>query len=164
MLSGEVIPPGTSTSILKFTSTSSFMNTVQTSTSHAISVPIEDQFHAPQILQDELISAVRARLPQLLDGGRKPDYYRLCWDAISPHQQPLITRHPDPRLDKLYLAMGGSFHFYKFLPSLGNYVVNVLDQVGNGVELDRAWSWKAANASEAGVHHSLLPTRELRPT
>ncbi|KAL4738577.1 FAD dependent oxidoreductase [Aspergillus similis] len=158
---GEVIPP-TSSGILKFTSTTSFKNTVRTATGHEISVPIEDQSNAPRGLQEDLIAAVRARLPQLLDNGRRPDYYRLCWDAISASQHPLITRHPDPRLANLYLAVGGSFHFYKFLPNIGKYVVNVLEGVGNGPEKDTAWSWKSVEETGSGVHESLVPRREFR--
>ncbi|KAL4995826.1 FAD dependent oxidoreductase [Aspergillus recurvatus] len=158
---GEVIPP-TSSGILKFTSTTSFNNTVRTATGHEISVPIEDQTSAPRGLQEDSIAAVHARLPQLLDNGRKPGYYRLCWDAISASQHPLITRHPDPRLANLYFAVGGSFHFYKFLPIIGKYVVNVLMGVGNGPAKDKAWSWKSVEEIERGVHESLVPKREFK--
>ncbi|KAL5047721.1 hypothetical protein BDW71DRAFT_213877 [Aspergillus fruticulosus] len=158
---GEVIPP-TSSGILKFTSTTSFKNTVRTATGHEISIPIEDQSSAPRGLQEDLIAAVRARLPQLLDNDRKPDYYRLCWDAISASQHPLITRHPDPRLSNLYFAVGGSFHFYKFLPTIGKYVINVLKGVGNGPAKDKVWSWKSVEETGRGVHESLVPRREFR--
>ncbi|KAL4753521.1 hypothetical protein BDW72DRAFT_210040 [Aspergillus terricola var. indicus] len=158
---GEVIPP-TSSGVLKFTSTTSFRNTVRTTTGHEISVPIEDQSYAPRGLQEDLIAAVRARLPQLLDNDRRPDYYRLCWDAISASQHPLITRHPDPRLTSLYFAVGGSFHFYKFLPIIGKYVVNIMEGVGNGPEKDTAWSWKSVGETGGGVHESLVPRREFR--
>ncbi|KAL3477233.1 FAD dependent oxidoreductase [Aspergillus californicus] len=160
---GEVIPP-TSTGILKFTSTISVKNTVQTATGHEISVPAEDQSYAPQGLQEDMLASVRARLPQFLDDGRKPDSYRLCWDSISANQHPVIARHPDHRLDNLYLAVGGSFHFYKFLPTVGKYVANVLDGVGNGTEKDEMWSWKkeSTGTSERGVHASLVPKREFK--
>ncbi|KAL4883990.1 FAD dependent oxidoreductase [Aspergillus karnatakaensis] len=158
---GEVIPP-TSSGILKFTSTTSFKNTIRTASGHDISVPVEDQFYAPPGLKDDALSAVRARLPQLLDNGRKPDFYRLCWDSISASQHPLITQHPDPRLGNLYLAVGGSFHFYKFLPIIGKYVVNVLDGVGNGPVKDKAWGWKSAEENERGVHASLIPKHEFK--
>ncbi|KAL5339764.1 FAD dependent oxidoreductase [Aspergillus crustosus] len=156
---GEVIPP-TSTGILKFTSTTSFKNSVRTASGHEISAPIEDQSYAPKGLQEDALSAVRARLPQLLDNGRKPDDYRLCWDSISASQHPLITQHPDPRLANLYFAVGGSFHFYKFLPIIGKYVANVLHGAGNGREMDKAWGWKLAEENERGVHASLIPRFE----
>ncbi|KAL2871394.1 NAD(P)/FAD-dependent oxidoreductase [Aspergillus lucknowensis] len=153
---GEVIPP-TSAGVLKFTSTFSFRNPIVTPTGHEISVPVDDQAEAPRGLQEDLISAVRARLPRLLDHERKPDYYRLCWDAISPDQHPLIDQHPDSRLKNLYFAVGGSFHSYKFLPTIGKYVACVLEGVKNGPGGDWPWSWKSTGASSRGVHHSLVP-------
>ncbi|KAL4763607.1 NAD(P)/FAD-dependent oxidoreductase [Aspergillus foveolatus] len=120
----QVIPP-TSSGVLKFTSTTSFKNAARTATGHEISVPIVDQSHNPRGLQEDLIAAVRGRLPQLLDNDRRPDYYRLCWDAISASQHLLITGHSDPRLANLYFA---------------KYVANVLEGVGNGPAKDTAWS------------------------
>ncbi|KAL4967416.1 NAD(P)/FAD-dependent oxidoreductase [Aspergillus stella-maris] len=158
---GEVIPP-TESGILKFTSSTSFKNTTTTPSGQNISIPVPDQTITPQGLQKDLISAVRSRLPQLLDANRKPDFYRLCWDSISSSQHPLITRHPDTQLNNLYFAVGGSFHFYKFLPTIGKYVVNVLGGVSNGDVKDKAWGWKPAVDNERGVHASLIPKHEFR--
>ncbi|KAF7591199.1 hypothetical protein BBP40_001858 [Aspergillus hancockii] len=155
---GEVIPP-TDTGILKFTFATSFKNTIRTASGHGISVPVQNQTDAPSGLQEDSINLIRPRLPQILDDDRLPDYYRLCWDSITPDQQPLIARHPDVRLSNLYLAVGGSFHCYKFLPTIGKYVANVLNGNGNGSEKDRAWGWKSIHSSDRGVHEKLLPTR-----
>ncbi|RAL13307.1 NAD(P)/FAD-dependent oxidoreductase [Aspergillus homomorphus CBS 101889] len=159
---GEVIPP-TADGILKFTTASSFTNTIQTASGHEISVPVQDQLTVPQKLQERHLNEIRPRLPELLnEGRRRPEWYRLCWDAISPSQHPLITRHPDPRLANLYLAVGGSFHSYKFLPTIGRYVVNVLQGVSNGPEKDEAWAWKTIQPDEKGVHEKLIPSTEFR--
>ncbi|PYH48127.1 NAD(P)/FAD-dependent oxidoreductase [Aspergillus saccharolyticus JOP 1030-1] len=159
---GEVIPP-TADGILKFTSASSFTNTIRTASGHEISVPVADQLQVPQKLQEAHMREIRPRLPELLEHGRRqPEWYRLCWDAISPSQHPLITPHPDPRLANLYLAVGGSFHSYKFLPTIGRYVVNVLQGVSNGPEKDAAWAWKTIQPAEKGVHEKLIPTTEFR--
>ncbi|KAL3456085.1 FAD dependent oxidoreductase [Aspergillus heterothallicus] len=159
---GEVIPP-TSQGILKFTSTTSFKNTIRTASGQGISVPVVNQVNAPRGLQEDSLAAVRARLPQLLDHGRrKPDYYRLCWDAISANQHPLIDRHVDPRLSNLYFAVGGSFHFFKFLPTIGKYVANVLEGTKNGLDRDTAWAWKSTSAGTRGVHESLIPKKEYK--
>ena len=159
---GEVIPP-TASGIFKFTSATSFKNTVVTPSEHSISVPPEgSQLSVPTTLQDELIDQVRARIPQMLDNGRQVDYFRLCWDSISPNQQPLITRHPDATLRNLYFAVGGSFHCWKFLPVIGRYIANVLEGVSNGEEKDQAWSWKTGSREERGVHEKVMPRRELK--
>ncbi|OJJ97516.1 hypothetical protein ASPACDRAFT_123452 [Aspergillus aculeatus ATCC 16872] len=159
---GEVIPP-TADGILKFTTASSFTNTIRTASGHEISVPVSDQLTVPEKMQEAHLKEIRPRLPEFLDRGRRqPEWYRLCWDAISPSQHPLITRHPDSRLANLYLAVGGSFHSYKFLPTIGRYVVNVLQGVSNGPEKDEAWAWKTIQPSEKGVHEKLIPTTEYR--
>ncbi|KAF5862942.1 hypothetical protein ETB97_010983 [Aspergillus alliaceus] len=155
---GEVIPP-TDAGILKFTFATSVKNIIQTASGHEISVPVLDQTNAPPGLQEDSINLIKPRLPQVLDGGRKPDSYRMCWDSITPDQQPLIARHPDSRLSNLYFAVGGSFHCYKFLPTIGQYVANVLDGVSNGPEKDQAWRWKPIHDSSGGIHEKLVPTR-----
>ncbi|KAA8643337.1 hypothetical protein EYZ11_000916 [Aspergillus tanneri] len=158
---GEVIPP-TASGVLKFTFTTSFKNTMETPSGHSISVPsVQDQMDVPEKLQEDSIMGIRARLPQILENNRRPDYYRLCWDAISSDQHPRITQHPDHRLANLYLAVGGSFHCYKFLPTIGKYVTNVLRGVGNG-QKDEAWRWRKSRCHERGVHETLVPKKELR--
>ncbi|KAK5277296.1 hypothetical protein LTR40_010557, partial [Exophiala xenobiotica] len=106
------------------------------------------------------IEVIRQRVPEILGNGRTPDDWRLCWDAVSPDQNQLITQHPDPRLSNLYFATAGSFHSWKFLPNIGRYVVNVLDGKSNGVEKDEAWAWKTTWEGR-GAHEKVLPKREL---
>ncbi|KAJ5123106.1 hypothetical protein N7448_009203 [Penicillium atrosanguineum] len=156
---GEVIPP-TDAGLLKFTTTQSFKNT-----SHGYSVPpasdypLTTQRVVPEKLQKECIDSIRSRLPRLFTSDRQVDYFRLCWDAITPDQHPLITQHPDPRLPNLYLAIGGSFHCWKFLPTIGRYVASMLDGGSNRGDRDDAWAWKKSR--EGGVHDSLTPSKEL---
>ncbi|KAJ5094756.1 hypothetical protein N7456_010617 [Penicillium angulare] len=158
---GETFPP-TASGLLKFTNTASFKNSVQTSGGHTISVPPPtDQRAVPEKLRQESIESIRGRLPQLFEDGRQVDSYRLCWDAITPEQHPLITRHPHPKLSNLYLAVGGSFHCWKFLPIIGRYVANAVCGVSNGPDRDSAWKWKEGEQG-SGVHQSLIPDRELR--
>ncbi|KAE8379325.1 FAD dependent oxidoreductase [Aspergillus bertholletiae] len=158
---GEVLPP-TDSGVLKFTFATSFKNITRTASGHEISVPVPDQEKAPLGLQKDSINFIKPRLPQVLDDDRKPDYYRLCWDSISPDQQPLITQHPNPSVSNLYFAIGGSFHCYKFLPIIGKYVANVINGVSNGLQKDQAWAWKSAHKSNRGVHETLVPTRLFR--
>lgn len=163
--------PPTDSGVLKFTNSLSFTNTKEVSPSRRISVPpapdhedIPDMGQTqeaivPQLLREECLDSIRPRLPQIFD-GRKIDYFRICWDAITPAQHPLITQHPHRELSNLYLAVGGSFHCWKFLPIIGQYVVNVLDGVSNGGEHDEAWAWKKGREGQ-GVHDKLVPRKEL---
>lgn len=146
---------------MKFTNTSSFKNTLQTKSGHSISVPpTGDQKNVPESLQRELVDSIKGRLPQLFDNNRQVDYFRLCWDAITPQQHPLITQHPHFKLSNLYLAVGGSFHCWKFLPIIGRYVANVVHGSGNGSDRDKVWGWKEGQQGR-GVHSSLIPDREF---
>ncbi|KAI1617824.1 FAD dependent oxidoreductase [Exophiala viscosa] len=157
---GEVMPPNYER-LFKFTNANTFLNTKpHPITGQDISVPAPDQKSVPRALQHESTEIIRQRVPEILDNGRVPDDWRLCWDAVSPDQNQLITRHPDPRLSNLYFATAGSFHSWKFLPNIGRYVVNVLNGKSNGQEKDKAWAWKRT-WSERGAHEKVLPRAQL---
>ncbi|KAI4647189.1 uncharacterized protein J4E79_010340 [Alternaria viburni] len=87
----------------------------------------------------------------------KFDEYRVCWDAVTPSQDFIITPHPHSQ--NLYLATGGSFHGWKFMPTIGRYVVEMLDGTLDPA-LAKRWAWDREN--EGGAHAHLLPTIELR--
>ena len=147
--------------MFKFTNANTFKNTVTHPCGKEVSVPPKTpQDLVPQALKDESISIIRDRIPQILEYGRLPDYWRLCWDAVSPDQNQLICQHPDARLSNLYLATAGSFHSWKFLPTIGKYVVNVLNGESNGKSKDDAWKWKT-EWNSLGAHEKVLPRGEL---
>jgi len=137
-----------------------------THSKHKISVPPPiSQDIVSQALKSETIDIIERIMPQIQKGGRNVAYWRLCWDSVTPTQYQLITRHPDKRLNNLYLAVGGSFHSWKFLPTIGKYVSNVLSGESNGNEMDQNWAWKDARWSSGGTrgaHEKSLPKRELR--
>ncbi|KAI9871377.1 MAG: hypothetical protein M1823_008466, partial [Watsoniomyces obsoletus] len=123
---GEVIPPSKD-GLFKFTNANTFWNTEQHPSGRRVSVPALDQHVIPAGLRAESIELIRQRIPKILSAGRTPDDWRLCWDAISPDQNQLIAQHPDSRLSTLFFATAGSFHSWKFLPTIGKYVVKVLN-------------------------------------
>ncbi|KAL2428926.1 L-pipecolate oxidase [Exophiala dermatitidis] len=158
---GEVIPPNKDR-LLKFTNANTFLNSQpHPQTGGLVSVPSSEQKTVPEALKRQSIDIIRQRIPQILADGRLPDDWRICWDAISPDQNQLIARHPDPRLSNLYFATAGSFHSWKFLPNIGKYVANVLAGISNGPEKDEAWAWKKEWAGR-GAHEKVLPKGELR--
>ncbi|KAF1851071.1 FAD dependent oxidoreductase [Cucurbitaria berberidis CBS 394.84] len=158
---GEVLPPAASTRLLKFTNARSFTSTSTTISGHKLSAPpTRPQTTVSRTLMQETLE--RMALKTMPDfASRTPDYWRLCWDAITPSQDQLITKHPHPRLSNLYLAVGGSFHSWKFLPTIGKYVVNVLQGVSNGEEKDKRWEWKTGPFEGRGAHEKVVPKREL---
>jgi sarcosine oxidase / L-pipecolate oxidase len=157
---GEMMPPNRERKF-KFTNANTFTNYQTLSSGHKISIPSsKDQSYAPEKLKEQSIEIIKARLPQILGNDRVPDEWRLCWDVISPDQNLLITRHPNPKLSNLYFATAGSFHSWKFLPIIGKYVVNVLKGESNGEEKDQAWKWKTS-WSVRGAHEKTLPKGDL---
>jgi sarcosine oxidase/L-pipecolate oxidase len=67
---------------------------------------------------------------------------RICWYADTPTGDFLVTYHP--AYSNLFLATGGSGHAYKFLPVIGDRIVEVLlgeDRDELGAELRQKWAW-----------------------
>lgn len=72
-----------------------------------------------------------------------------------PAQDFIIS--PVPERQGLYIAAGGSFHGWKFLPNIGSYVVKMIEGT-----LDNPWSelWRVGGTpSEDLIHRDLIPKR-----
>ncbi|KAI9711544.1 MAG: hypothetical protein M1820_002108 [Bogoriella megaspora] len=164
-MEGEVLPPPGRNRLLKYTNANSFSNHFPTPLGHVISAPpARDQHIVPERLRKETMDIIGNRAMPRYSAGKEPDYWRLCWDAVTPTQDHLISRHPDSRLRNLYFAIGGSFHSYKFLPNIGGYVTKVLNGESNGSEKDKAWMWKTGSDGKIGrgAHEKVVPRRELK--
>jgi sarcosine oxidase / L-pipecolate oxidase len=158
---GEMMPPNRD-GIFKFTNANTFTNYETLPSGRKMSIPSSrDQSYVPEKLKEQSMMIIKARLPQILENGRVPDEWRLCWDVISPDQNQLITQHPDPRLSNLYFATAGSFHSWKFLPIIGKYVVKVLSGESNRETKDKAWKWKTS-WTDRGAHEKTLPRADLK--
>lgn len=159
---GEVIPPPSGNKLLKYTNSNTFTRMVQTKSGRRISMPADQDQHivSSRLKHESEISMSSKVMPTFTD-GKKADYWRLCWDAYTPTQDWLLSRHPDNRLSNLYFAIGGSFHSYKFLPTAGKYMVNVLSGQSNGLDKDDAWKWKTDIAGRRGAHEKTKPKRDL---
>ena len=67
---------------------------------------------------------------------------RICWYCDTPTSDFLIDYHP--KYKGLFLATGGSGHGYKFLPTLGERIVDIMvgkerDELGS--EFRKMWKW-----------------------
>jgi sarcosine oxidase / L-pipecolate oxidase len=78
-------------------------------------------------------------------------------DAITPSQDFIVCPHP--YCENLFIATGGSFHAWKFLPILGNYVVEMLEGKLDA-DLAKRWAWN--RDAEGSAHKGLMPHREMR--
>ncbi|KAM0715706.1 hypothetical protein Q7P37_009206 [Cladosporium fusiforme] len=143
---GEVIPPSNEQRLLKYNLSGLMIaNTITTDSGQTISIPTtpeRSQYDLPDMIKKEMEKTLTSKLLPEYVRDKKPDYYRICWDACTPTEDLLMCRHPYQKLGNLYVAVGGSFSGYKFLPNAGKYMLNILDDKSNGPEKDRAFGWK----------------------
>ncbi|KAE8352895.1 FAD dependent oxidoreductase [Aspergillus coremiiformis] len=111
-------------------------------TTMEVSLP-ENGVPVPLEGEDALRSALRQLLPSL--GDRPFVETRVCWYTDTPEGHFIITYHPDH--PNLFLATGGSGHGYKFLPVLGDKIVDALEGRLEP-ELQDLWQWPAAVEGE----------------
>ncbi|KAJ5948266.1 hypothetical protein N7466_001281, partial [Penicillium verhagenii] len=64
---------------------------------------------------------------------------RICWDGDMPDYHFLITPHPIHK--NLEIATGGSAHGFKFLPVLGQYIVEMMEGTLDP-EIAKKWKWR----------------------
>ncbi|ESZ92479.1 hypothetical protein SBOR_7142 [Sclerotinia borealis F-4128] len=157
---GAVLPP-TSNGILKFCADISLKNTaLHECSGHMISAPPNEadqaQHNVPKILREECYRVMKGIYGKMVEEFEF-DSFRMCWDGITPNQDFIISAHP--RCQSLYIATGGSFHAWKFLPIIGDYVVKMLD---NELDADFAKRWAWDRDQKGSVHEQFIPKRELR--
>ena len=148
----DIIPPYYHQPRLKINDLKTeFTNTVTTPSGRRITAPSrKSQMEAPTKLIQESKKVIMSSMPEWTR-NRHPDRWRICYDAVTPTEDWVLSQHPDDRLKNLYVAVGGSFHSYKFMPNAGKYLLNVINGRSNGEEKDRAWKWKTeAELNERG--------------
>lgn len=98
----------------------------------------------PASFQAEAAAALHTLLPDL--PARPFSHTRICWYADTPTGEFLITYCDKPRssgglgLKGVFLATGGSGHGFKFLPVLGEKIVDVME--GKDEIWGNKWAWK----------------------
>ncbi|KAI9873562.1 MAG: hypothetical protein M1830_010854, partial [Pleopsidium flavum] len=81
--------------------------------------------------------ALQTMLPHL--ASRAFVKTRICWYTDTASGDFIITYHPN--YEGLFLATGGSGHAFKFLPVIGERVVDAIAGELDG-ELEGLWRWK----------------------
>lgn len=115
---GEVIPPSKDNKLVKVSNTKgTFTNTITTKSGQKISKPrsgsAENQREVPKSLKDEMSELMTANVMTKILNEKEPEYWRVCWDALTLTEDWLMCKHPHSKLQNLFLAVGGSFHSYK---------------------------------------------------
>ncbi|OBS20828.1 hypothetical protein FPOA_07169 [Fusarium poae] len=91
----------------------------------------------PQELEVEIRQFVKDMMPELAD--RPFVHTRMCWDGMATDLNFRIC--PYPETENLIIATAGSNHGFKFLPIIGSYVADLLEnRLDPG--LRDLWSWK----------------------
>ncbi|KAG5786006.1 hypothetical protein H9Q73_000306 [Fusarium xylarioides] len=110
----------------------------------------------PKELEVEIRKFVREMIPELAD--RPFVHTRQCWDGMASDLNFRICPYPDTK--NLYIATAGSNHGFKFLPIIGKYVVDLLeDSLDSG--LKNLWSWKFGKKPDDFQDPHPFPRRDL---
>ncbi|KAL2259584.1 hypothetical protein VTK26DRAFT_6699 [Humicola hyalothermophila] len=119
-------------------------------TSVSVSVPLttatDPSLQIPASAAADLRSALLSMIPWPSLTGRPFSRTRLCWYSDTPTADFLIDYHPHWR--GLFVATGDSGHAFKFLPVIGDKIVDVI--TGSVPEAFRGkWEWKVKDPAAA---------------
>ncbi|KAK2750965.1 hypothetical protein FQN57_000040 [Myotisia sp. PD_48] len=112
---------------------------------------------APIPLEGEV--ACRNALKEMLPAfGERPfAQTRICWYTDTPTGDFIISRHPE--YNGLFIATGGSGHGFKFLPVIGDKIVDAIEGKLDP-ELGRQWAWPEQQLAEDGVNPAIVWTED----
>ncbi|KIY44628.1 nucleotide-binding domain-containing protein [Fistulina hepatica ATCC 64428] len=96
-----------------------------------------NETRVPVIAFEAIKTTVKQVFPDLAEAGRIIGT-RLCWYCDSLDNNFLIDYVPDYD-ESLFVVSGGSGHMFKFLPNLGEKVIDAL--LGKGTEYTKLWKW-----------------------
>ena len=174
---GESLPPNHKGQ-LKFNSEQSFTRMKDHPYyDQKISVPLLKEEYSswgpgekiPKDLRNEVDTVAR----NTYGDGIQMSSYRICWydlpapdldyqqlmisrESFTPNQDFVISNHP--HCENLYIAAGGSFHAFKFLPIIGRYVVMMMDGTLEDAYRTR-WAWDRKNEGAACEKYD--PARDI---
>lgn len=104
----------------------------------------------PQQAHKVVTKFLEEYLPELVNSGIHISETRLCWYTDSFDNHYVIDRVP--LYQGLMCATGGSGHAFKFLPNIGNWVVDVIEGVGLDRPAIKAWKWRSSQGGEEPVN------------
>lgn len=115
-------------------------------TSRTVSLPSPHFSPIPPEAERECRTFLAAVVPWLAD--RPFAGTRLCWYTDTPEGNFVVDYHPN--IGSLFCATGGSGHAFKFLPVLGDKVVEALEgRLESG--LRGCWTWPERNEGFSGT-------------
>ncbi|KAF2213311.1 hypothetical protein CERZMDRAFT_111617 [Cercospora zeae-maydis SCOH1-5] len=122
--------------------------TRRSSVGEQISYPKTDTDRIPAEAMRVIREFARENLPDLLDLDLSN--IRLCWYTDSVDNSFLIDHVPN--VEGLVVASGGSGHGFKFLPVLGEHIVDVVEK--RRTEYTELFKWRDVPSGNRNVHES----------
>lgn len=98
-------------------------------------------------------------LPELLEEGHEVAFTRVCWYTDTYDNHFVVDRVPNR--PGLMVATGGSGHAFKYLPNIGNWVVDVIEQKDVDRPSIKAWRWRK-QGTEKPVNELMLGKQSPR--
>jgi sarcosine oxidase/L-pipecolate oxidase len=89
-------------------------------------------------------------LPELAEEGIDIELTRLCWYTDSFDNHYVIDYLPGQ--ESVLVATGGSGHAFKYLPNIGNWIVDIMEEVGLDRQLVRNWRWRKVQPGQQAVN------------
>ncbi|KAI5920123.1 putative sarcosine oxidase [Camillea tinctor] len=99
-------------------------------------------------------------LPELAEEGIGISHTRICWytDSFDNH---FVVDYV-PGTEGLMVATGGSGHAFKYLPNVGNWVVDVIENVKTDRPAIQAWRWREVRGEEKPVNNLMEGSKGSR--
>lgn len=94
---------------------------------------------------------IAENLPELADEGIDVSVTRLCWYTDTFDNHFLIDYVPGTA-DSLMAVTGGSGHAFKYLPNIGQLVVDVMEGKAADKPVAKLWRWRTLNCNEKPVN------------
>ena len=120
------------------------------------SVPIARYTDGEQISQipRQAIKVIKSFIanfmPELAEEGIDIDLTRLCWYSDTFDNHYVIDYLPGQA--SVMVATGGSGHAFKYLPIIGNWVVDIMEGVDMHRQLIRNWKWRQLQPGQKPVN------------
>ncbi|CAK7265334.1 hypothetical protein SEPCBS119000_001459 [Sporothrix epigloea] len=102
----------------------------------------------PEEGADDLRRALRQMVPLPGLADRPFARTRICWYTDTPTGDFVVDYHPD--LKGLFVATGGSGHAFKFLPVIGDKVVDCIEGQRPKAFAEK-WAWRTATTDAEGT-------------
>lgn len=94
---------------------------------------------------------IAENLLELADEGIDVSMTRLCWYTDTFDNHFLIDYVPETN-DSLMVVTGGSGHAFKYLPNIGQWVVDIMEGKAAEKPVTKLWRWRTRNSNEKPVN------------